>query len=300
MQVKLLALCLCLASRALAGGYSGALERVWLFYAYQIDELNDEADRTLGWKCTSWDPAAGQCRKDGNGKEKWVQCKGILQPGSRCTFSQLLNFLGGVSPKDQLMANSEGTTLPQDAKDPDPEETAKKVYAHFAAATKGKVPDWQPYRILRNGNSDYASSINKVADQVAKAAADGRNTGAARTLFERFAETTTQIKTARVGDHGPFLIDATEKKLNPQGITVVQETVGSGQNPVDPSKSWKTVDWEKTMSGAVASKKFSEAEILKITTTTREEFYNGDPTAQDHRVVITSFDIAETRAKGCV
>ncbi|KAI1177578.1 hypothetical protein F4777DRAFT_198454 [Nemania sp. FL0916] len=301
MQTKfVVASLLFLVGNVLAGGYAGALERVWLFYAYQIDGLNDPADQTIGWKCTSWDDQAGKCRTDKNGKEKWVQCKGLIQPGRRCTFSQLLNFLGGASPKDQLMADSSGNLLPQTDTNPDPEQTAKKVYTHFLAQPKNKVPDWQPYRIIYKGDADYVDSINKVADVVAKASADGKNTAATKQLFERFSETTTQIKTARVGDHGPYLIAATEQKLNPKGITVVKEKVGTGQNPVDASKVWETVDWEKTMEGPVTAKKYTEAEILKITDDTKEEFYNGDSTAQDHRVVIQSYDIAENKAKGCV
>jgi hypothetical protein len=42
-----------LIASAFAGGYQGCLERVLLFYAYQIDQLNPLEEQTLGWRCWS-------------------------------------------------------------------------------------------------------------------------------------------------------------------------------------------------------------------------------------------------------
>jgi hypothetical protein len=49
---------------AWAGGYQGALERVWLYQAFVIDyELNPEADRTIGVQCQTrnWNDATKTC-----------------------------------------------------------------------------------------------------------------------------------------------------------------------------------------------------------------------------------------------
>ncbi|CAM1508946.1 Fc.00g026850.m01.CDS01 [Cosmosporella sp. VM-42] len=297
MLPKLLIGSLLFVTKVLAGGYAGALERVWLFYAYQIDGLNDASARTLGWKCKSWDDAAKQCRVK-KGKEQWVQCKGSLPgpDGKRCTFSELLNCLGGAGLKDKLVADKDGNLLDLGNTNPDPEETAKRVYAHYLASPTGYVPDYQSHRILRTATGDYMDCINKVGDLVANAGAAGKNTGDNKKLFERFLETTTLIKTARVGDHGKWLIDAAEKDLNPQGIDVEKENVGSGHNPADASKTWQTVDWEKTMSNRGDR---SELEMLLITGETREKFYDNDKKASDHRVVMQSFEIVENKARGC-
>ncbi|KAL7783619.1 hypothetical protein V8C37DRAFT_396920 [Trichoderma ceciliae] len=64
---------LLLATKVLAGGFAGALDRVWLFYAYQMDELNDPAQRTLGRKCKSWDPSTKKCRINKNTKQEGVR-----------------------------------------------------------------------------------------------------------------------------------------------------------------------------------------------------------------------------------
>ncbi|UKZ68123.1 uncharacterized protein TrAtP1_009159 [Trichoderma atroviride] len=201
-----------------------------------------------------------------------------------------------------MFASDEHGTLEDiNSTDPDPEETAKKVYAHFLSQPKPKVPDWPGYRMIYQGNENYNASIDKVGKVVEKAAKAGKNTGDNKKLFQRFAQTTTQIKTARVGDHGPYLIDAAEKRLNPLGIDVVKDSVGSlGHNPADPSKAWQTVDWEQTMSGAIAGGEYSELEISVVTDHVREDFYSKEKTARDHRVVMQSFEIAENKANGCI
>ncbi|KAL7912395.1 hypothetical protein GGI35DRAFT_467542 [Trichoderma velutinum] len=245
------------ATKVLAGGYAGALERVWLFYDYQIDGPNDPAQQTLGRKCMSWDDAA-KCRINTKTKQECI--------------------------------------------DPDPEETAKKVYAHFLAQKKHKVPDWPGYRIIDQDSDDYNQSIDRGEDVVEKAAKAGKSMGDNKKLFERFAQTTSQIKTARVGDHGPYLINAAEKRLKPLGIDVVKENVGSsGHNPADPSKTWETVDWKRTMAGAIAGGEYSEQEIMAITDKMREDFYSDDDrTPRDHRTVIQSYEIVENKVNGCI
>ncbi|KAL6689753.1 hypothetical protein J3F84DRAFT_391362 [Trichoderma pleuroticola] len=249
----------------------------------------------------SWDPVAHKCRINTKTKQEWwVTCEGSM-PNKRCNFSDLLNFLGGCGKKDLFCADQHGVLQDIKSTDPDPEETAKKVYAHFLAQKKPKVPDWPGYRIIDQGPDDYNQSIDKVGDVVEKAAKAGKNTGDNKKLFERFAQTTAQIKTARVGDHGPYLIAAAENRLKPLGIDVVKERVGSsGHNPADPSKTWETVDWEQTMAGAIAGGEYSELEIMAITDKTREDFYSADDTARDHRTVIQSYEIVENKVNGCI
>ncbi|KAM0510821.1 hypothetical protein ACHAPE_010504 [Trichoderma viride] len=287
MQASLFIGFVLLATKVLAGGFAGALERVWLFYAYQIDELNEPAQRTIGLN-----------KKTGN--EWWIECPGSM-PNRRCNFSELLNFLGGCDKKDLFVSDEHGNPEDIKSKYPDPEQTAKKVYAHFLAQAKPKVPDWQGYRMIYQGTENYNDNIEKIGGAVEKAAKAGGNTEDNIKLFQRFAQTTAQIKTARVGDHGPYLIDAAETRLKPLGIDVVKESVGSlGHNPADPSKVWKTVDWEQTMARAVAGGEYSELEISVVTDHMREDFYLEEQQAREHRAVIQSFEIVENKANGCL
>ncbi|KAH6892882.1 hypothetical protein B0T10DRAFT_527466 [Thelonectria olida] len=256
MQLRLILSLLFLPITAvLAGGYADALERVWLYYAYPIDGLNDEADRTLGWKCKGWDPTNKNAEKTRKNEE---QC-------------DLLNTLGGASPQDKLAADKDGTLLGSEDTNPDPEETAKNVYAHYLKAKNPKVPDYLPYRFTKNGVTDYVTCINKV----------GYNEDN-KWLFDRFNECTELIKTARVGDHGKWLIADAEDKLHSNGIAVQREPVGPGHSPIDSA-----VKWERTME-----------ELQTITQGVKDKFYASGK-ALDHRTVIRAYESVDTKVKGC-
>ncbi|PTB69951.1 hypothetical protein BBK36DRAFT_1138363 [Trichoderma citrinoviride] len=105
MQLKLLVSVFLLIAEVLTGGFAGALDRAWLYYAYQIDGLNDPAQRRLGWKFLSWDSIVKKCRIHRRTKQ---EC-------------ELVNFLGGSSSKDLFAANKPGRLLDSQTTDPDPE-----------------------------------------------------------------------------------------------------------------------------------------------------------------------------------
>ncbi|KAI0803705.1 hypothetical protein GGR55DRAFT_691536 [Xylaria sp. FL0064] len=250
MQTKHFAILLfLLVTKVLAGGYQGALER------------------TLGWKCINWDTVTEECKPGKNGR-------------SGC---QLTNFLGGTGRDDPFMADSEGNTLPLTDEHPDPEETAKRLLTHYLAQPKHKVPNWAGHKFIKGGDKDYVRSLRRIGNLVATAGTDGKNTGINKALFEMFASTTTQIKNARIGDTGPFLVTRAENELNPRGITVYTESISPGH-----------------MSQAVASGKFTKGQVMQITAEVRSEYYRGIKKANDHRVVIKAFKTAETKAKGCL
>ncbi|KAI1345813.1 hypothetical protein F5Y01DRAFT_308775 [Xylaria sp. FL0043] len=284
MQTKHFAVLLfLLVTKVLAGGYQGALERVWLFYAYQIDGLNDPSKQTLGFKCLSWGSVMNECKPGRNGRSGWTMCKGTL-PGKRYTFSQLTNFIGGTGRDEPFMADSKGNTLPLTDGHPDPEETAKRLLTYYLAQPKHKVPDYQGYKFLKGGDTEYVRTIRRIGN----------------VLFEMFASTTTQIKNARIGDTGHFLVTRAENKLNPRGITVYTESISPGHSPADPTRVWTTADWEKTMSQAVASGKFTKGQVMQITAEVGTEYYREIREANNLRVVLKAFKTAETKAKGCL
>ncbi|KAI0190107.1 hypothetical protein F4808DRAFT_453918 [Astrocystis sublimbata] len=258
---------------------------VWLFYAYQIDGLNGPAQQTLGWKCISWDDKTMKCNPGKKGRSGWT--------------IQLTNFLGGTDRNDALMVDSKGNTLPLTATNPDPEETAKRVLNHYLESPRGSLPDYQGFKFVLHGDEFYVRNIRKIANVVAKSGSEGKNIGDHKVLFEGFATATTQIKNARIGDHSPFILKGAEERLNPRGITVHTESIGPGHSPADPKRIWKTVDWEKTMSEAVASGKFTKGQIMQVTADVRYEYYK-DFDARRHRAVIKAFSASERKAKGCL
>ncbi|KAL6826959.1 hypothetical protein J3E69DRAFT_380276 [Trichoderma sp. SZMC 28015] len=325
MQVKILAGFFLLITSVLAGGYGGALERVWLFYAYQIDGLNDKSIQTLGYYCVKYDRAQQKCLKQGK-HDLWKACKGRIGPGKRCNMNALLNQLGRVGTNDQLVADSAGKPLPQDTTDPDPQKTAENFYKYQENPAVFKSPgvkNWAPYQILKDGTADYMSSIEKISDVVAKTSAEVRLKAAlagkplddaTEKLFSRFEETTRLIKTARIGDHGPYLIAAAEKYLKPRGIDVKREILDPPVNPVDSTRNWETVDWEKTIAAAVEAGKGTREQMEKLMDDAKKSFYDAPANghteteqqkrdrekAVEHRAAITAFTNAHNKAAGCI
>lgn len=319
MQVKVFAGLFLLITSVLAGGYAGAIERVWLFYAYQIDGLNAAADQTIGYKCISWDDKARKCRTKGN-KNGWTMCTGKIGKNKRCSMAKLLNQIGRVSENDQFAASSDGKPLPLETTDPDPQKTAENLYKHFSDGSVFKAPgvkDWPAYRILKDGASNYADAVEKVSDVVAKtstklrAEAGGKALDpATEKLFTRFEECNRLIKTARIGDHGRFLIDAAEKYLKPHGIDVKIEILDPSVNPVDSTRNWSTVDWEATVDEAVKAGKGTKEQLEDLMKKAKRDFY-GPPAdgsdsspdqriADDHRVAIEAYTNAQNKLAGCL
>ncbi|KAI0968070.1 hypothetical protein F4678DRAFT_482763 [Xylaria arbuscula] len=300
MQAKFIVLSLFfLVNNVLCGGYSGALDRVWLFYAYEIDGLRDPGDQVLGWKCMQWDKQQKKCKQSNRGKNGWVMCMGTA-PRGRCTFSELLSFLGEARSTDRLLADSTGKLLPLQDTNPDPQETAKKVYTHLLS-TKGNIRDWPGYRIILNGGEGYLRSIRQVASAVKNAEIEGKSTAANKQFFQRFADTTTQIKNSRVGDTGRFVITEAKDYLNTHGLNsnaVATESIVPGRNPVNPALTWETVDWAKTESNLATSLGNQQAQTtLK---SMKGTIYSHGSVTNTHEVVIKAFRTAETTANGCI
>ncbi|KYK60892.1 hypothetical protein DCS_02031 [Drechmeria coniospora] len=276
MHFKIVGGLLLLVTKVLAGGYAGALER-----------------------CRSWDHIKRVCMDQPAGRDKWREFEGTPKK-NRCTFSEFLNSIGGVGRKERLVADEKGNVLEltdPKATDPDPQETAKNVYTHFKNSPQNSVPDYQPFKVLKYGTSDYTTCIKRIGDLVVKAKVDKMTKENAH-LFDRFAETTSLIVKARVGDHGRWLIDAAEKNLKPQNIEVVRESIPPGYNPSEVDKKWETVDWEKTIAGALDGGAHSPQEVLLLTSNMKEEFY-ANAKSHDHRVTIEAFSSVEKKVNGC-
>ncbi|KAL7936607.1 hypothetical protein V8C35DRAFT_295938 [Trichoderma chlorosporum] len=295
-----------LVTTAWAGGYQGCVERLLLFYAYQIDELNDAADRTLGFRCKKWDSAKKECmptlkdpaKPDDPPVPEWEECVGKVLPSKRCTFNELNGSLGKLRSTEKLVGgnDADGKPLPQDTKTPDITETAKNVYNKFMAQPKPVVHSYPPYKFLKEAKDEYNDFLNRVSDVVIKAAPSKRNKDT-QFLFDGFQNSLDAIKDARVGDHGPFLIADAEPKLKAQGIEVVKMKVGSGKNPVT-GEVWETVDWENTIATAVAKGKERD-KVLSAISEWDAGFYKPGSEAFKHKVVIESYKKMEDGLLSC-
>lgn len=218
-----------------------------------------------------------------------------------------------------MAASSDGKPLPLETTDPDPEKTAENLYKHFSDGSVFKSPgvkDWPAYRILKDGASSYADAVEKVSDVVTKtstklrAEAGGKALDpATEKLFTRFEECNRMIKTARIGDHGRFLIDAAETYLKPHGIDVKIEILDPSVNPVDSTRNWSTVDWEATVDEAVKAGKGTKEQLEDLMEKAKRDFYgplaDGSSStpdqriAEEHRVAIEAYTNAQNKLAGC-
>ncbi|KAK2743575.1 hypothetical protein FQN55_007173 [Onygenales sp. PD_40] len=275
-----------LAVNVFAGGYQGCLERVLLYYAYQIDELNDEKDQTLGSSCDKWDSKDKTCIGD-----EWTTCAKKYNKNKRCNFNQLMASLGKARPNDKLVGPKGAD---QNTKTPDIEETAKVLHKHYTSTVKnGIVPNYPAYKFLKGADGDYNAYIEKVGKVVNEGAK--HRTPDNKELWDKFDDALEKLRVARVGDHGKFLIEAADAKL---GSKMEIKRQNLGNNPVDPSEKWETVDWAATED---AAKKKGVADYESLIKGFKDEFYDKSTPAgrkaDDHLVVMKSFKLVEDQAR---
>ncbi|KAJ4416953.1 hypothetical protein N0V85_002070 [Neurospora sp. IMI 360204] len=240
-----------------AGGYQAGLERIWLWQAYQIDELNAEADRKVGMRCPSYKshfkpPACAV---------PWVPCVGA---GGRCSFDELMDF---IQPSDAAPAAPQDLNNPEaprpqtqwavyDAnKEIDIKATAKNIYK----INKGRDADVPGHQKLKGAGESYPDFVKKLSqtvDDTYKAHDD-----ADKDLWKQFDDLREEIRVARVGDHGKHLLEAAKKKLGSK-YELVKERLG--RNPAT-KKAWDTLDLEATVAKntKVDEKGVSNADVVR-------------------------------------
>jgi hypothetical protein len=285
-----------------AGGYQGALERVWLFQAYEIDALNPLDQQTIGFKCRhQLDAKVTTCKKyekDADGKEKdgWIPCaphRNTKPPRSRCNFDELTKHMGSAPP---LRAGQKWAIYDADGK-LNTEETAKNVYTKFTTSGVGKVVNFPPFKAMKGAGIEYNDFLVKFSTAVNGAYSTHR-TDANNHLWEAFDDTLEKINIARTGDHGPYLVEAAKThfaEINPE-IKIVEEKFGS--NP-STGKEWKTVDWMSTAAEAEKSGIHIQDSIVKFL----DGYYRGTGAlhkeARKHYQVIVSYKRIADRIQDC-
>ncbi|KAF7128463.1 hypothetical protein CNMCM5793_003193 [Aspergillus hiratsukae] len=260
--------------------------RLLLFYAYQINGLNDPKDQTLGFKCKNWDNKAQNCVND-----EWEACKG--KGGGRCNFNELMATLGFSRTNDKLVGPPGAD---QNTATPDIEETAKRVCMHYTTPPNKKVKDFPPWKAMKGATDDfpdYTLKVGRVANDAWRHKTDEN-----KHLWDGFDDTLDKVNIARAGDHGKFLISAAEDKLGkPNGMDI--KRVKLGVNPLD-GKPWETVDWKAT-ADACKSKPIKDCD--RLIRDFRNDWYTNEKTrdkrARDHYVLFKSYKRIGDQARSC-
>lgn len=288
-----------LSTAVWAGGYQGALERVWLFQAYEIDALNPLDQQTIGFKCRhQLDTKVTTCKKASkeDTREEWIPCaphRNTKPPRSRCNFDEFTKHMGSAPP---LKAKETWGIYDADGK-LNTEETAKNVYTKFTISGKGKVPNFPPFKAMKGAGIEYNDFLIKLTTAV-NGAYSTKKTETNKHLWAAFDNTLEKINIARTGDHGPYLIDAAKThfaNINPD-IKIVEEKLGS--NP-STGTEWKTVDWMSTAAEAEKSGIHIQDSIDKFL----DGFYRGTDSsleeARKHYQVILSYKRITDRNLSC-
>ncbi|RSL72595.1 hypothetical protein CEP53_000993 [Fusarium sp. AF-6] len=264
-----------LITRTWAGGFQGALEKVLLYAAYEIDGLNEPSSRKLGFRCVTWIDKDDMCKDD-----EWEECKPKPPTDrTRCNFNELHVHMGKADPKWKVVAGED-----QNTRTPDIKGTAININTLFTTPPRSKVPNTPPFKAMKTTSANYNKFILDVGEVVA--ASSKHKDATNQHLFDQFQSCLDQLKVARTGDHGPYLLEHARERLGKaKGMEI--KTMDLGVNPVsDPPERWSTVDWAAT---SLAARKAGITDSDKLINDFRKKWYSDDRTAGQHHAVIKSF-----------
>ncbi|KAH7412384.1 hypothetical protein BKA64DRAFT_702511 [Cadophora sp. MPI-SDFR-AT-0126] len=267
MRLTFLAVLTCLVAWVAADGLRNGYERVWLWYAYQLDLERPEAERKIGYKCMQWTQkakgVAGFCPekykpKKGPETSNVQPCKG-KRPDKSCYFWEFMSHIDSkqFDPKRMWL-------LPTDINNPnlDDQKNLKPDVsdtAHWLSVQHGteepmtsnnpmRAVKYPPYRVFQGVGDDY----DKMLTSLGKHSADGisKLTPAQKTAhkddIDAIVSSLKGVVIERKIDHSKFLFAAADAK----GFKLEVST--------EPGFNGEFVDWEKTQSvqGAAAVEAF--------------------------------------------
>ncbi|KAI8178827.1 hypothetical protein K4K51_004225 [Colletotrichum sp. SAR 10_75] len=206
---------------ALGAGRRAAYEKILFFYAYRIDQLLPEDQRTVGVKCAKW-PTREElpCEGPGNNKPKYLHCKPKQPARTVCTLGEFIGHIDskkGKNYKNQLFVD--GVKWDEEKLDFDMKKTAENIIKYDAADGRnppyrlfkdGALPAHHGADIIKNGvvlgkKRGYDGSLNSIFDRMAhvkstlpQATFDSPDV---KFLFDRVEESRTSVLAARTADH---------------------------------------------------------------------------------------------------
>ncbi|KAF2819904.1 hypothetical protein CC86DRAFT_471573 [Ophiobolus disseminans] len=302
MRVQILSALLCFFTIVWAGGYQGCLERVLMYQAYLIDEINPPNERIMGFQCkgSDWDQKNKRCTRTGG----FTEVTTGTGPRGRMTYDEFLKSLGKVKRGQTYGVFTSDGSL-------DIKATALSTYNAYTSVQPGQDPNSATVKnfganTIMKDTGEWNDAIKKSSQVVERAY---RNKGLLTDdqkklfpdkLFTAFDETSKLTLEARIGDHGEHLIQEARNSLNPQGITVETKRI-DGNPGAGGGATWDTVDWTKTITAAEASG-MADART-KVQTAAKGIYANhADGTrnvAREHLNVIKSFQRAQDSRVAC-
>lgn len=249
--------------------YRHALERVWVWDAYQIDLLNPESDRTLGFICATYDEKKKECPAG----DSFKPCKGTGKGGS-CTFGELMLQFGKFHMKND--SPPPGSSV---------EDTAKLL------CKQKRDGGFKVYKFIKDAPSDYNRALIHIGEVIKKSREDGE-TPDKKKHFDRMEFAVDEIKIARVADHDQHVIEAAEKELTDKyGMKV--ETGSFSDDPYLQTPR-RFVDWPKMVYNGES--KFDDP--LHMISEFRRVYYGSSKIAREHLTVMKTHKTVTAMTRG--
>ncbi|KAH7113108.1 hypothetical protein B0J13DRAFT_461011 [Dactylonectria estremocensis] len=273
MQANFFLTLIFLIARASAGEYQGAVDHLVLYYGYEIDGLNEESDRTIGFRCVRW--KNGACEDD-----RWEACRPKPATGrTRCNFNELMVHLGKLNTDKPVLVDGSD----QNTRTPKIQETAM----NFVTKEKKAILNFPSYKAMKGADGDFNKYNIHLAEVVALALK--HKTTANADLFDGFASSMKQAKVAQAGEHGAHLINAAKVELGTPNKMEIK-TMDLGVNPVD-GRNWYTVDWQATVKDAQDKGIKNAQDLVKAW---QKKWYRPNPSGRpsagmEHRVVLRTY-----------
>jgi hypothetical protein len=276
-----------------AGGYQGALERVLLYYAYQIDGLNSADVQRLGWKCMKWSTAERDCMD----WRRYENCDS--GPGGRCNFNQFVRNMGyGYEGSRNIVPGSD-----PNARTLDIDRAAANYYHEVVTNTNHhKVMNYAPNRVMKFTTLEYQPFLDELGDLV-QHTANSKKTKTNAWMFDEFTKTVQKINEARAGDHGPYAIREAKAKLGAQWVVTRNVGLNPALNPdfadvawqESAKEVWSEVNWVDTQN---KMEKAGIKDAAQKITTARNAIY-GPTVAREHLEVMERFREIERKVTSC-
>jgi hypothetical protein len=288
MKLPIALFCVLLATGVSARGLRVGWEKVFLYLAYRIDQLEpDETRRTLGFKCANFlydASGAPYCRDNA-----WVKCEVLdYNPASRARENR--NCIGlrewMVFTDDQRWTRfpvNEGTTNAQRAKAPanldfDMRDVVKNL--NDMRMDQNRYAPARVYKTAANGAPPPFNTMFEDVGQTVRNYITRVGTLVNHPEIQQLRTALDEVQRARVVDHSRNLVQHLQQVL-PGGIyqtkKVGTDVKGGDQMVFDPDETVKSTipfasDFEVELYNAIGS------------------YYDNDEIARDHIKVMHSIE----------
>ncbi|KAK2010344.1 hypothetical protein LZ32DRAFT_619917 [Colletotrichum eremochloae] len=302
MRLALFLLWACITAVVAAKGLRVGYEKVFLYYAWKIDQTNPEAERTIGIRCAEvLDLNKGGCKdpekptdpKDPP-KQKYIPCQYESKKFDRVQNKlvvtmepcvTLRHFMSHIDNKDwNKKTPIPGSQADQATEAPDVDKTAMNINAENMDQNR-----YLAWRVIKDG-----TSFNRMIEDIGTVISRRRNAmtpeelAANKQFFDGAERAIEGIKLQRQTDHAKYLIPKLKAALPTVDFKTDDVVVNAKGEMGQNFNFQKTIDDNVTKITDIRDK--LEAELTN--------HYKSDKDALDHKIVMESFEITLNQIRG--